>query len=165
MYGSCRWSLGTLTLPSGSWHLDTHSKQTTGEKQEVIAKFRQQHLFLEEQEKLLLALIEEVENEIETTRDQSLAELSEALLSVDSLIQEMEKCQQLASDLLQDARSTLKRYEEKEAFENPVTFPLALKWRISEYGIKNLFLEGIMNQIRDTLVSGLCLQIGIYIDQ
>uniref|UniRef100_A0ACB8EGA5 Uncharacterized protein n=1 Tax=Sphaerodactylus townsendi TaxID=933632 RepID=A0ACB8EGA5_9SAUR len=83
-------------------------KQTTKQKQETVAKFRELHTFLEEQEKLLLAQMEEVEKEVARKRDQDLAEFSEALSSLDSLTQEMEeKCQQPASELLQDAGSFL----------------------------------------------------------
>nr|XP_056722295.1 E3 ubiquitin-protein ligase TRIM7-like [Euleptes europaea] len=134
-------------------------EQTSGEKQETAAKFRQLHSFLEEQEKRLLAQMEEVEKEVARNRDQHLAALSEELSSLDSLIQEMEeKCQQPASELLQDARSTLQRYEEKEAFEDPAAFPLALKWRIWELTDLNPLLEGIKKQFKDTLDSGLHLQ-------
>nr|XP_056723603.1 E3 ubiquitin-protein ligase TRIM7-like [Euleptes europaea] len=134
-------------------------EQTSGEKQETAAKFRQLHSFLEEQEKCLLAQMEEVEKEVARNRDQHLAALSEELSSLDSLIQEMEeKCQQPASELLQDARSTLQRYEEKEAFEDPAAFPLALKWRIWELTDLNPLLEGIKKQFKDTLDSGLHLQ-------
>ncbi|XP_015263960.1 PREDICTED: tripartite motif-containing protein 7-like, partial [Gekko japonicus] len=56
-------------------------KQTTGEKQKTVAKFRQLHTFLEEQEKLLLAQMEEVEKEVARNRDQRLARLSEELSS------------------------------------------------------------------------------------
>nr|XP_056723570.1 tripartite motif-containing protein 10-like [Euleptes europaea] len=134
-------------------------EQTSGEKQETAAKFRQLHSFLEEQEKRLLAQMEEVEKEVARNRDQNLAALSEELSSLDSLIQEMEeKCQQPASELLQDARSTLQRYEEKEAFEDPAAFPLALKWRIWELTDLNPLLEGFKKQFKDTLDSGLLLQ-------
>ncbi|XP_060094956.1 E3 ubiquitin-protein ligase TRIM7-like [Heteronotia binoei] len=134
-------------------------KQTQGEKQEAVAKFRQLHVFLEEQEKLLLAQMEEVEMEVAKKRDQHVAELSEALSSLESLIREMEeKCQQPASDLLQDARSTLQKYEEKESFENPVDFPLALKWHIWYFSHFNPPLEVIKRQFKDTLDSGLHLQ-------
>nr|XP_056723548.1 uncharacterized protein LOC130493940 [Euleptes europaea] len=134
-------------------------EQTSGEKQETAAKFRQLHSFLEEQEKRLLAQMEEVEKEVARNRDQHLAALSEELSSLDSLIQEMEeKCQQPASELLQDPRSTLQRYEEKEAFEDPAAFPLALKWRIWELTDLNPLLEGIKKQFKDTLDSGLHLQ-------
>ncbi|XP_015273655.1 PREDICTED: tripartite motif-containing protein 7-like [Gekko japonicus] len=134
-------------------------KQTTGEKQKTLAKFRQLHTFLEEQEKRLLAQMEEVEKEVARNRDQHLVRLSEELSSLESLIQEMEeKCQQPASDLLQDIRSTLQRYKEKERFENPVTFPLALKWRIWDFCDINHLLEGVMKQLEDNLNSGLHLQ-------
>nr|XP_056722803.1 E3 ubiquitin-protein ligase TRIM7-like [Euleptes europaea]XP_056722807.1 E3 ubiquitin-protein ligase TRIM7-like [Euleptes europaea] len=134
-------------------------KQATGEKQETAAKFRQLYSFLEEQEKLLLARMEEVEKEVARNRDQHLTELSEKLSSLDSLIWEMEeKCQQPASELLQDARSTLQRYEEKEVFEDPVAFLLAQKGCILDFSDLNLFLEGIKNQFKETLNSGLDLQ-------
>ncbi|XP_060094958.1 E3 ubiquitin-protein ligase TRIM7-like [Heteronotia binoei] len=134
-------------------------KQTQGEKQEAVAKFRQLHMFLEEQEKLLLAQMEEVEMEVAKKRDQHLAALSEALSSLESLIREMEeKCQLPASDLLQDARSTLQKYEEKESFENPVDFPLALKWHIWYFSYFSPPLEVIKRQFKDTLDSGLHLQ-------
>nr|XP_056722802.1 E3 ubiquitin-protein ligase TRIM7-like [Euleptes europaea]XP_056722805.1 E3 ubiquitin-protein ligase TRIM7-like [Euleptes europaea] len=134
-------------------------KQTTGEKQETVAKFRQLHSFLEEQEKLLLAQMEEVEKEVARNRVQHLVKLSEALSSLDNLIQEMEeKSQQPASELLQDARCTLQRYKKREVFEDPVAFPLAQKWRIWDFSDLNLFLEGIKKQFKDTLDSGFYLQ-------
>ncbi|XP_015281521.1 PREDICTED: tripartite motif-containing protein 7-like [Gekko japonicus] len=85
-------------------------RQTKGERQKTLTKFRQLQKFLEEQEKLLLAQMEEVEKEVEKKRDQHLSRLSEELSSLESLIREMEeKHRQPASDLLQDARSTLQR--------------------------------------------------------
>ncbi|XP_015273000.1 PREDICTED: tripartite motif-containing protein 7-like isoform X2 [Gekko japonicus] len=134
-------------------------KQTEGEKQKTVAKFRQLHTFLEEQEELLLAQMEEVEEEVARKREEHLAQLSEELSSLESLIREMEeKCQQSAGELLQDVRSTLQRYEEKETFEEPVTFPLALKWRVWDIWDVSHFLEGVMKQLKDTLDSGLDLQ-------
>nr|XP_056722317.1 E3 ubiquitin-protein ligase TRIM11-like [Euleptes europaea] len=131
-------------------------KQTKGERQEKVTKFRQLHKFLDKQEKLVLAQMEELEKEVARNRDQHLAKLSEELSSLDSLIRKMEeKCQQPASELLQDVRSTLQRYEDKEAFEDPVAFPLALKWRVWDV---NPLLEGIKEQFKDTLDSGLHVQ-------
>nr|XP_056723684.1 E3 ubiquitin-protein ligase TRIM7-like [Euleptes europaea] len=131
-------------------------KETTGEKQEMAAKFRQLRTFLEEQEKLLLAPMEEMEKEVERNRDQHLAKLCEKLSPLDSLIQEMEeKCQQPTSELLQEARSTLQRYEQKEA---AVPFPLAQKWRIWDFSNLNLLLEDIKKRFKGILDSGLHLQ-------
>ncbi|XP_077187131.1 E3 ubiquitin-protein ligase TRIM7-like isoform X2 [Paroedura picta] len=133
-------------------------KQTKQQKQETAAKFRQLHTFLEEQEKLLVSQIEALEKEIATKRDQHLAQLSEALSALESLIQEMEeKCQQPASEFLQDARSTLQRFEEKETFANPLTFPLAMKWRIWDFCDICHLLEGATKHLKDTLESGLHL--------
>ncbi|XP_060094968.1 E3 ubiquitin-protein ligase TRIM11-like isoform X1 [Heteronotia binoei] len=121
-------------------------RQTKGERQKVLIKFRQLQKFLEEQEKLLLAQMEEVEKEVARKRDQHLARLSEELSSLESLIREMETCQQPASSLLQGARRTLQKYEEKEPFESPVAFPLALKWRIWDFSDLNPLLEAIKKQ-------------------
>ncbi|XP_015270895.1 PREDICTED: tripartite motif-containing protein 7-like [Gekko japonicus] len=134
-------------------------KQTMGKKQETVVKFRQLHAFLEEQEELLLARMEEVEKEVARKLDQALAKLSGALFSLESLIWEMEKkCEQSARDLLQDVRSTLQRYEAKETFENPMTFPLALKWKIWDVRDSSHFLEGVMKQLKGNLDSGVCMQ-------
>ncbi|KAL8213250.1 UNVERIFIED_CONTAM: hypothetical protein K2H54_061704, partial [Gekko kuhli] len=134
-------------------------KQAKGVKQETVAKFRQLQKFLEEQEKLLLAQMEKVEKEVAKKRDRYLARLSKELSSLEGLIREMEeKSQQPAYELLQDVRSTLQKYKEKEAFENPVTFPLALKWRIWDVCDISHFLESLMKQLKDTLDSGLHLQ-------
>ncbi|XP_060094069.1 E3 ubiquitin-protein ligase TRIM7-like isoform X2 [Heteronotia binoei] len=134
-------------------------KQTTEEKQKTLAKFRQLHVFLEEQEKHLLTQMEEVEKEIARNRDQQLARLSEELSSLESLMQEMEeKSQQPSTDLLQDIQSTMQRYEEKERSEKPVTFPLALKWRIWDFRNINHLLERVRKQLQDNLDSGLHLQ-------
>ncbi|XP_077187134.1 E3 ubiquitin-protein ligase TRIM7-like isoform X2 [Paroedura picta] len=133
--------------------------QTTGAKQETAAKFRQLHRFLEAQEKLLAAQMEELEKEIAAKRDQHLAELSEALSALESLIREVEeKCQQSPSELLQDVRNTLQRYEGYETFAKPETSPLALKWRIWDFCDINHLLEGALKQLKETLDSGLPLQ-------
>ncbi|XP_077187076.1 E3 ubiquitin-protein ligase TRIM7-like [Paroedura picta] len=134
-------------------------EQTTAAKQDTAAKFRQLHLFLEEQEKHLVAQVEEVEKAIAKERDQHLAELSESLSALESLIREVEeKCQQSPSEILQDVRNTLQRYEQYERFTYPVTSCLALKWRIWDFCDINHLLEGALKQLKDTLDSELPLQ-------
>ncbi|XP_060094073.1 E3 ubiquitin-protein ligase TRIM7-like [Heteronotia binoei] len=124
-------------------------KQTKREKQKTSAAFKELHTFLEEQEDLLLAQIEEVEKQVARKRDQHLTKLSEALSSLESLIQETEeKCQQSATDLLKDARSTLQRYKEEETFENPVTLPLPLPRRIWDFCDINHSLKGVTKQLK-----------------
>ncbi|XP_061469465.1 uncharacterized protein LOC133378867 [Rhineura floridana] len=131
-------------------------KQTESEREKMMAEFRRLHQFLEVQEQLLLAEMEEVEKEIAKERDEHLARLSEELSSLESVIQEMEdKRQQPASELLQDIGSFLQRSLAKEEFQSPSAFPPDLKWRIWDFCDINPFLEGVMKQFRDTLGSGL----------
>uniref|UniRef100_A0A670HY21 Tripartite motif containing 39 n=1 Tax=Podarcis muralis TaxID=64176 RepID=A0A670HY21_PODMU len=71
-------------------------------REKMVAEFRRLHQFLEEQEKLLLAQMAEVEKEIAAKREERLARLSRELSSLDSLIREMEeKLQEPESELLQ----------------------------------------------------------------
>uniref|UniRef100_A0ACB8EFU2 Uncharacterized protein n=1 Tax=Sphaerodactylus townsendi TaxID=933632 RepID=A0ACB8EFU2_9SAUR len=131
-------------------------KKTTEQKQEVAARFRELHAFLEEKEKLLLAQMEEVEEVVARKRDQLLADLSEALSSRDSLTQEMEgKCQQPDSELLQGARSLLQRFDESEEFESPLPFLSALNWQFWDLSNLNPLWEHFMKQVKDTMNSGL----------
>ncbi|XP_053146288.1 zinc finger protein RFP-like isoform X2 [Hemicordylus capensis] len=141
---------------------EEYKEQRKADKQKTMAEFRQLHQFLEEQEKLWLAQMEELEKEMAIKRDEHLATLSKELSCLASFIQEMEeKCQQPASELLQDVRRTLERCEKEEKMyekKNPVAFPPALKWRIWDFSDISAFLEGVMKQFKDTLVSGLPLQ-------
>ncbi|XP_066471700.1 zinc finger protein RFP-like isoform X2 [Tiliqua scincoides] len=121
--------------------------QTEEKRQKTKAEFRQIHQFLEEEEKSLLAQMEEVEKEIARRRDEHLARLCRELSSLENLIQEMEeKCQQPASEFLQDIRKTLQRSEKKEMSENPVAFPPGLTSRIRGLRDVKPLLEGVMEQ-------------------
>ncbi|XP_054831891.1 E3 ubiquitin-protein ligase TRIM7-like [Eublepharis macularius] len=131
-------------------------EQTGTERQEMVAECRQLRQFLEERERLLLAQMEEVEEEIARERDERLERLSVELSSLESLTREMEeKIQQPPGELLQDVRSTLQRCEEKDNFETLEAFPPALKWRIWDIYDLNVLLKGVTKQFKDTLVSGL----------
>ncbi|XP_054832486.1 E3 ubiquitin-protein ligase TRIM58-like [Eublepharis macularius] len=119
------------------------------ERQTAVAGFRKLHQFLEEREQLLLAHMEEVEKEIARKRDEHLDKLSEELSSLKNLIWEIEeKCQQPAIELLQDIKNTLKSFEVKKTFENPVAFPPELKWKIGDFCHTNSFLEDFMKKFK-----------------
>ncbi|KAL8213173.1 UNVERIFIED_CONTAM: hypothetical protein K2H54_061110 [Gekko kuhli] len=122
---------------------------TESERKKTVAEFRTLRQLLEEQEKHLLAQIEEVEKEVARKRDDHLAKLSEELSSLESLIQEMEeKHQQPVSELLQDVRSSLQRCKEKENFENPLAFSSDLQQRLQSCCNIGPFLGGIMKQFK-----------------
>ncbi|XP_066473077.1 zinc finger protein RFP-like [Tiliqua scincoides] len=121
--------------------------QTEQNKQKTKAEFRQIHQFLEEEERSLLAQMEEVEKEIARRRDEHLARLCRELSSLENVIQEMEeKCQQPASEFLPDIRKTLQRSENKKVFENSVAFPPWLTCRIWGFRDVKPLLESIRKQ-------------------
>ncbi|CAI5768449.1 finger RFP-like isoform X1 [Podarcis lilfordi] len=134
--------------------LDKESKDllklTETERLKTVEKFRELRQFLEEQEKRLLTRMEEVEKEIAGRRDEQLARLSRKLSSLERIIQEMEeKRQQPASELLQDVRRTLQRYEKRESPEKPLAFPPELRNRILE---SCDFVENAIKQFKDALL-------------
>ncbi|XP_077779205.1 zinc finger protein RFP-like [Podarcis muralis] len=137
--------------------LDKESKDllklTEMERLKAVEKFRELRQFLEKQEKRLLNDVEEVEKEIAGRRDEQLARLSRKLSSLERIIQEMEeKRQQPASELLQDVRRTLQRYEERESPEKPLAFPPELRNRILESCDLNHLVEDTMKQWEDALL-------------
>ncbi|CAI5768331.1 finger RFP-like [Podarcis lilfordi] len=124
-------------------------KLTKTEKQGTEEKFRQLRQFLEAKEKHLLQEIEEVELEVARRRDEQLARLSRELSSLERIIQEMEeKRQKPASELLQDVRSTLQKYEKRERLEAPCAFPPQLNERLSKLCDINSMLEDVMKQFK-----------------
>nr|XP_034962963.1 zinc finger protein RFP-like [Zootoca vivipara] len=128
---------------------------TEMEKQKTVEMFRQLRQFLEEQEQVLLAHMEEVEMEIAKNREEQLARLSWKLSSLERIMQEMEEKhqqQQPASNLLQGVGRTLPRSEKMETLVNPAAFPPELKQRITEFHYKNSSLEEFMKQFKDTLL-------------
>nr|XP_023969710.1 E3 ubiquitin-protein ligase TRIM7-like isoform X2 [Chrysemys picta bellii] len=132
---------------------EDYKKQLETEKQKVVSEFQQLRQFLEKQERLRLAQLEELNKEIEKGRAEYVAKLSEEISSFSSLISEMEqKCQQPASEFLQDIKGTLSRCERKK-FQNPVAFSSELKSRIWESSQRNASLEPIMKKFKDSLSS------------
>uniref|UniRef100_A0A8D0HC93 Zinc finger protein RFP-like n=1 Tax=Sphenodon punctatus TaxID=8508 RepID=A0A8D0HC93_SPHPU len=81
------------------------------ERQKILSEFERLHQFLEEQQRLLLARLGELETEIGKRRGGEAARCSEEISRLDTLIREMEgQGQQPASQFLQDIESTLSRY-------------------------------------------------------
>nr|XP_008104092.1 PREDICTED: zinc finger protein RFP isoform X3 [Anolis carolinensis] len=139
-----------------AWESQDLLGKTQREKEKTVAAFKHMHQFLEEQERNLLAKMDEVEKEISAKGEEHLARLSEELSSLSKLIQEMEeKLQQPASELLQDIRSFLQGCKNKEKSKTSAAFPPALKWKIWDVCDINPFLKGVMKQFRASLESGL----------
>uniref|UniRef100_A0A674ICJ2 Zinc finger protein RFP-like n=1 Tax=Terrapene triunguis TaxID=2587831 RepID=A0A674ICJ2_9SAUR len=72
------------------------------ERQKIVSEFEQLRQFLEEQERLLLAQLEELDKEIVKIQDENVTKLSEEISRLSDLISELEeKCQQPTSQFLQ----------------------------------------------------------------
>ncbi|XP_075768933.1 E3 ubiquitin-protein ligase TRIM15-like [Pelodiscus sinensis] len=89
-----------------------YKKQTQAERQKIVAEFQQLRQFLEEQERLLLAQLEQLDEETGRLQIDTVRKLSAQISHLSDQISELEgKCQKPASEFLQDVRSTLSRCE------------------------------------------------------
>ncbi|XP_074827965.1 zinc finger protein RFP-like [Natator depressus] len=103
--------LNTLKQERGElleWKQDaeTQSQEYLGkieaERQKIMSEFEQLRQFLDEQERLLLAQLEELDKEIVKIQDENVTQLSEKISHLGDLISEIEeKCQQPTSEFLQ----------------------------------------------------------------
>ncbi|XP_070789510.1 zinc finger protein RFP-like [Pituophis catenifer annectens] len=128
------------------------------ERQFVIAEFNAIRQFLEEQENYLLRkVVESLEKGMLWKKAKHAAIFFREVSAFDELIQTAkEKCQQSATDLLQDVGSTLNRC--KQTLTNPVILPPWVKFRVWDLFDFNNFLGTLMKQFKDTLVSGYQIQ-------
>ncbi|XP_032638950.1 zinc finger protein RFP-like isoform X3 [Chelonoidis abingdonii] len=89
-----------------------YRRQTEVERQLVVFKCERLHQFLAEQERLLLARLGELDQEIERRREENATHLCEEISQLSTLIMELEgKCQQPVPELLQGVRSAVRRDE------------------------------------------------------
>uniref|UniRef100_A0A452GZC0 Zinc finger protein RFP-like n=1 Tax=Gopherus agassizii TaxID=38772 RepID=A0A452GZC0_9SAUR len=76
-------------------------KQTQTERQKIVSEFQELREFLEEQERLLLAQLEKLDEEIVRIQNENVSKLSEQISRLSELISEMEgKCQKPGSEFL-----------------------------------------------------------------
>uniref|UniRef100_A0A8C4Y955 Zinc finger protein RFP-like n=1 Tax=Gopherus evgoodei TaxID=1825980 RepID=A0A8C4Y955_9SAUR len=77
-------------------------KQTQTERQKIVSEFHALRQFLKEQERLLLAQLEKLDEEIVRIQNENVSKLSEEISHLSELISEMEgKCQKPVSEFLQ----------------------------------------------------------------
>ncbi|XP_048345333.1 E3 ubiquitin-protein ligase TRIM7-like [Sphaerodactylus townsendi] len=132
-------------------------KQTEAARKTSVTQFRKLCQFLEEQERLLLAKIEETEKEIARERDENLGRLTAQLSSLEMVIREMEEMAvQPATEFLQDVKSFSERYGEEEEFGN--SFTPDLMCTIDYLDQVTDFLEVNLPQFKDTVEYELHLQ-------
>ncbi|XP_059571091.1 zinc finger protein RFP-like isoform X1 [Alligator mississippiensis] len=134
---------------------EEYQQKAAAERQKIVAAFERLRRFLKEQERLVLAELGEVESGIEKSQGETVTQLSEEISHVTNLIRELEgKCQQAASDLLQDMRSTLSRCR-KEPFQLPEGICPELETRLSILSGQTLALQETLKKFQETLPSTL----------
>ncbi|XP_065271796.1 zinc finger protein RFP-like [Emys orbicularis] len=126
--------------------------KTEAEREKIVAQFKQLHQFLEEEEQLLLARLGELEKEIVKLQDENITKLSAEISRLSELISEMEgKCQQPASEFLQDIRSTLGRCQQGK-LQQPVEISPDLAKRLGDFTQKNIVLKETLRKFQDALM-------------
>ncbi|CAM4666919.1 unnamed protein product [Caretta caretta] len=135
-------------------------KQTQTKRQKIVSEFQQLRQFLGEQEQLLLAQLEKLEEEIVRIQKENVSKLSKQISRLSELISEMEgKCQKPASEFLQDIRSTLSRCE-KGQFQQPEEISPELEEGVSDFSWKMMVLSETLGKFKDTLPSALEMKRG-----
>ncbi|XP_074873264.1 zinc finger protein RFP-like [Carettochelys insculpta] len=126
-------------------------KQTQTERQKIVWEFQQLRQFLEEQERLLLAQLEKLEEEIVRIQNDNVSELSAQISRLGELMGELEgKCQKPASEFLQDVRSTLRRCK-KGKFQPPGEIFPELEGQVSGFSMKTIALSKTLSKFKDKL--------------
>ncbi|XP_074927727.1 zinc finger protein RFP-like isoform X2 [Chelonoidis abingdonii] len=136
---------------TGEGNSREYLKQTQTERQKIVSEFHQLRQFLEEQERLLLAQLENLDKEIVKIWNENVSKLSAQIFHLSELISEMEgKCQKPTSEFLQDIRSTLSRCE-KGKFQQPEEISPELEERVSGFSRKMIVVLETLGKFKDTL--------------
>uniref|UniRef100_K7FJG0 Uncharacterized protein n=1 Tax=Pelodiscus sinensis TaxID=13735 RepID=K7FJG0_PELSI len=121
-------------------------KQTQAERQKIVAEFQQLRQFLEEQERLLLAQLKKLDEEIGRLQTDTVRKLSVQI----SRISEREgMSQKPASEFLQDIRSTLSRCEMGQ-FQLPEEISPELEEQVRGFSLKTIALSETLRQFKGT---------------
>ncbi|XP_044840091.1 uncharacterized protein LOC123346681 [Mauremys mutica] len=118
-------------------------RQTEVERQLVVFECEQLRQFLAEQERLLLARLGELDQEIGRRREENATRLCEEISQLSALITELEgKCQQPVPELLQGVRSAVRRGE-KVMSPHPAPKSPELEKRIRDFPRENKLQEAV----------------------
>uniref|UniRef100_K7G495 Tripartite motif containing 10 n=1 Tax=Pelodiscus sinensis TaxID=13735 RepID=K7G495_PELSI len=129
-------------------------KQTGAEREKIVAEFQQLRQFLEEQERLLLAQLQRLDEEIRRLHTDTVTKLSEQISRLSELIGELEgKCQKPASEFLQDIRNTLSRCEEGQA-QQPEEMAPELEARVQDFSQQTTALSESLRMFGDVVLLG-----------
>ncbi|NXF64999.1 TRIM7 ligase, partial [Ciccaba nigrolineata] len=133
---------------SGERRRRDYLTQTEVERQKIVSEFRQLRRFLKDQELVLLAWLGELDREMMRRQEEEETKMSGKVSLLDVLICEMEKeLEQPASRFLQDARSTVDRWEMESAQRTSETFS-DLERRLRVISRQNCVLQETLGRFR-----------------
>ncbi|XP_044838094.1 zinc finger protein RFP-like isoform X1 [Mauremys mutica] len=134
-------------------------EKTDAQRQKIVSEFEQLRQFLEEQERLLLGQLAELEKGMTRMQEENFTKLCEEISRLSELIREMEgKCRQPVSEFLQDVRNTLTSLSprcEKGQFQQPLEISPELEKRLCDFCPKIFVLKETLKKLKDTLPSEL----------
>ncbi|XP_074917479.1 zinc finger protein RFP-like [Chelonoidis abingdonii] len=140
---------------TGEKRSQEYLKQTQNEREKIVYQFQKLQQFLEEQERLLLAQLEQLDKEIVNIHNEYFTVLSEEISRLSELISEVEgKCQESASEFLQDIGSTLSRCE-KGKLQKSVKISPELEKGLGNFSQKYIALKETLRKFKATLPSEL----------
>ncbi|XP_075768503.1 uncharacterized protein LOC142818177 isoform X2 [Pelodiscus sinensis] len=130
-------------------------KQTQDERQMIVVEFQQLRQFLKEQERLLLAQLQKLDEEIVRLQTDTVRKLSAQISRLSQVIGELEgKCQKPGSEFLQGVRCTLRGCEMGQ-FQLPEEICPEVEEQVSSFSQKTIALSETLRQFKDTLPSAL----------
>ncbi|XP_043352769.1 tripartite motif-containing protein 10-like isoform X2 [Dermochelys coriacea] len=122
--------------------------QTQTERQKIVSEFQQLQQFLQKQEQVLLATLENLEKEIVILHLHNVTKLSEKISCFSNQISELEgKHQKPASEFLQDFRSTLSRCKKGKS-QQPVEISPELEKRLGDFSQKIIAVTEILRKFK-----------------
>ncbi|CAM4559836.1 E3 ubiquitin-protein ligase TRIM39-like [Lepidochelys kempii] len=126
-------------------------KHIEKERQKIVSEFQQLWQFLEEQERLLLAQLEKLEEVTVKIQKENITKLSEEISCLSKLIGDLEgKYKKPANEFLQDVRSILSRCE-KGKFQQSVKISPELEKRLCDFSQKTGALMETLRKFKDAL--------------
>ncbi|XP_077187438.1 uncharacterized protein LOC143834496 [Paroedura picta] len=121
------------------------------EGKRAVSEFQHLHQFLEDQEQLLLARLEQLENEVIKEKKTITSKLSEEITNLSDLISEIEeKCKQPVNQFLQDLKNILSRCENQK-IQQPTEHSLDLEKRLSAFSEETMCLEDFQRRFKGGL--------------
>nr|XP_034960916.1 uncharacterized protein LOC118080096 [Zootoca vivipara] len=128
------------------------------EKQKVESEFNQIHEFMEKIERFLVIMLKKFDKEIVHRRDVESSRFSGEIDRLDALISEVEdKCQQPASEFLQDIRNILSRCKDGQISQmvEVASSPTELEKKLGHFSLKNIVIKEALEKCRETMISEL----------